>query len=191
VPLDSYSSVVVNSSTIIKPFNCDDEQLKGFLLEKSINYSNELLATTYIFENENETLAYFSIFNDNLRVEDTDFASKNALKRFMSNLVSHPKRHLEYFPAIKLGRLAVSTSLRSQGVGEEIVKIMIGLALKQNEVCACKVITVDAYSNERSLKFYKKMGFTYLTDKVSDDEEDSKPTKPMYLDLTPFLNTEL
>ena len=194
MPLDNYTIVVVNSASQIKDFDCDDEPLKKFLIEKSVEYSKELLATTYIFESENETVAYFSIFNDNLRVEDTDFASKGALKRFLSSLVTHPKRHLEYFPAIKLGRLAVSTSLRSKGVGEEIIKIIIGLALKQNEICACKVITVDAYAYERQLKFYEKMGFAYLTDKAKidydDDDSDSKPTKPMYLDLTPFLNTD-
>ncbi|WP_416445335.1 GNAT family N-acetyltransferase [Leeuwenhoekiella sp. A16] len=188
--LSEYHSIIVNQNTEIKDFHCDDENLKNFLLNKAKNYSEELLAKTYVFENNTNTVAYFSIFNDNLRVEDTDFASKSSLKRFVSNLVSHPKRHLEYFPAIKLGRLAVSTSLRGQGYGEEIIKILIGLALQQNDVCACKVITVDAYANPKSLNFYEKMGFAYLTDKTQVEEGETKPTKPMYLDLTPFFNAD-
>lgn len=197
MPLSPYNRYIVSESSVIKDFVCDDQKLKKFLLEDSINYSRELLATTYVFEDNNQTVAYFSIFNDNLRVEDMSFASKGAFKRFLASLVSHPKRHLEYFPAMKVGRLAVATNLRGQRIGEEIIRIIIGLAIKQNDVCACKVITVDAYANQRSLNFYTRMGFEFLSNKINSNEDDDdetdgeeiKPTKPMYLNLTPYINT--
>jgi len=97
------SLIKVNNNTIIKPFDCGDDDLNDFLHSKSVFYSNELLATTYLLEDENDTIAFFSLFNDNVRVEETDFASKSAWKRFLSDIVSHPKRHFKYFPAIKIG----------------------------------------------------------------------------------------
>ncbi|MEO5562387.1 MAG: hypothetical protein ABIR18_03105 [Chitinophagaceae bacterium] len=115
--LTGLSLIKVNSKAIIKPFDCGNEDLNSFLREKAINYSNELLATTYVLENEERTIAFFSILNDSVKVEDVEFASKSAFKRFLSELVSHPKRHLKCFPAIKIGRLAVSNQIQSRGIG--------------------------------------------------------------------------
>lgn len=176
------SLIKVNDSTIIKPFDCGDDDLNDFLHSKSIFYSKELLATTYLLENDTDTIAFFSLFNDNVRVEETDFASKSAWKRFLSEIVSHPKRHLKYFPAIKIGRLAVTNAIQQKGTGRTIISFILDLALSQNERCACKFISVDAY--DKSLGFYEKMGFSYFT---SNDE--GKDTRQMYIDLTPLINT--
>ena len=54
----------IENSTIIKPFDCGDDDLNEFLLEKSKDYQQELLAVTYVFEDETKTYAYYSIFND-------------------------------------------------------------------------------------------------------------------------------
>lgn len=177
----NFDLLKVDSNTQIKPFNCDDEDLNSFLLEKSIGYSNELLATTFVIEDTNETIAYFSIFNDSVKVHDIEFASKSAAKRFLSNLVSHPKRHLKYFPALKIGRLAVTNSQKTGGIGKSIIYFIIDKALQQNEICACKLITVDAY--DKSLGFYEKMGFTYFS-----DLDKGKDTRQMYIDLTPLMD---
>jgi GNAT superfamily N-acetyltransferase len=175
--------VVISSSTDIKPFDCGDDDLNDFLLTKAKNYQNELFAVTYLLENEERTIAFFSIFNDSVRVEDIEFASKSALKRLLSNLASHPKRHLKNFPALKIGRLGVCNTAKGKGLGKAIISYIIDLAIEQNKVCACKLITVDAY--DQSLKFYEKIGFTYFTD--MDAGED---TRQMYLDLTPLINTD-
>lgn len=176
------SLIKVNENTVIKPFDCGDEDLNSFLHSKSIFYCQELLATTYLLENDTDTIAFFSIFNDNVRAEETNFASKSAFKRFLSEVVSHPKRHLKYFPAIKIGRLAVTSTTQKQGTGKVIISFLIDLALTQNEKCACKFLSVDAYS--QSLGFYEKIGFTYFTEK--DEGED---TRQMYIDLTPLINS--
>lgn len=173
--------VKINNQTVIKPFDCGDDDLNGFLLEKAKNYSYELLATTYLLETEERTIAFFSIFNDSLRVEERKFASKSAFKRLLKGLVSHPKRHLEDFPAIKIGRLAVCNQTQTKGIGRTIISYIINLALTQNEICACKLITVDAYT--QSLGFYEKLGFVYFS-----DDDYGKDTRQMYFDLTPFIN---
>lgn len=78
--------------------------------------------------------------------------------------------------------MAVCNTIQNTGVGKGIVNYIINLAITQNETCACKLITVDAY--DQSLGFYEKLGFTYFTD--ADKGED---TRQMYFDLTPIINT--
>src|SRR5690606_19431471 len=155
----------LSEKTVIKDFDCDDETLNDFLFNKAKPYFSEFLATTFIIEDNKQTVAYFSIFNDSLKVEEEKFASKSGFKRFLKKFISHPKRHLEYFPAIKIGRLAVNKNVKKAGLGKTIINYIIDYALEHNNQCACKIITVDAYS--QSLGFYEKVGFDYL---FPDDE---------------------
>jgi len=53
----------------IKPFESEDEELNDFLLEDAKNYLTQMLAVTYLIENEADTIAYFCISNDNLKRE--------------------------------------------------------------------------------------------------------------------------
>ncbi|MFZ0598617.1 MAG: GNAT family N-acetyltransferase [Flavobacterium sp.] len=184
MPSSDYSLIKLKANTLINNFNCgddkDDADLNDFLFSKAKYYSSELLATTYILEDKTSTVAYYSIFNDSLTIEESNFNSKNALKKFLSNLVSHPKRHLKNIPAIKIGRLAVSKDKKGQRIGEKIIDFIISFSIDHNTNCACKLITVDTY--KKSLGFYEKMGFIYLSDK--DKNED---TRQVFLDLTPVL----
>jgi GNAT superfamily N-acetyltransferase len=180
--LAGLSLVKIKPSTVIKPFDCGNADLNEFLFEKSILYSKELLATTYLLEDATDTIAYFSIFNDTLKVEEADFVSKNAWKKWLADLVPHGKRHLKHFPAIKIGRLGVSNTKQRGGIGTIIISFVLDLALSHNEDCACRFISVDAKSN--SLEFYEKKGFSMYTSKDINEE-----ARQMYLDLTPFINT--
>ena len=171
----------IKNSTIIKSFDCGDDDLNEFLLEKSKAYQQELLATTFVFEDETKTYAYYSIFNDSFRIEDLSFLSKNAVRSFLRNLLPHPKRHLKHYPAIKIGRLAISKHAQQLGLGRKIIDTIIDYAITQNEQCACKFILVDAY--KKAVGFYEKMQFEYFSDNDLNDE-----TRQMYLDITPIAN---
>ena len=169
---------IIGEDYSFKPFNCGDEDLNDFLLNSSKEYQKEFLATTYVIENDVETIAFFSIFNDSLKVEDIH-QSKNALKTFIRNILPHPKRHLKNYPAIKIGRLAVSINSQRGQIGTKIINSIISYAISQNNYCGCKFIIVDAY--KASLSFYQRNHFKFLTN--SDSEAD---TRQMYLNLTPY-----
>jgi len=171
----------IKNSIIIKPFDCGDDDLNEFLFDKSKDYQQELLATTFVFEDDTKTYAYYSIFNDSFRIEDITFSSKNAVKQFLRHLLPHPKRHLKHYPAIKIGRLAISKQAQQLGLGRRIMDTIIDYATNQNEQCACKFILVDAYKN--AVGFYEKMQFEYFSDNDLNDE-----TRQMYLDITPIVN---
>jgi hypothetical protein len=78
--LAGLSLIKLDVNTVIKPFDCGDEDLNDFLSSKAKLYLQENLAVTYLIEGEAQTVAFFSIFNDSLKVEESFFASKSALK---------------------------------------------------------------------------------------------------------------
>ncbi|MDR0195082.1 MAG: GNAT family N-acetyltransferase [Myroides sp.] len=177
IDFSNLNSFLLNESHFIKPFDCGDEDLNSFLFYKAILYKKELLATTFIIENQERTIAYYTLFNDCLRVEETNFTSKSSIKRFLRTFISHPKRHLNSFPAIKIRRLAIDESFKGKGLGRLIINTITHNAINTNNYQACKFITVDAYHT--SLIFYERLGFKYLSE--NDQYED---TRQMYLDLT-------
>ncbi len=181
--MNNYVSFKVDNKSAFKPFDCGDKDLNEFLLEKSKHYNEELLATTIVFENDVKTIAYYSIFNDSLDIEQFSFSSKNAIKRLIRKLVPHPKRHLKSFPAIKIRRLAVCKNLQKSGLGRKIMDNVINYDIEQNEKCACKFIIVDAY--KKSLRYYENMGFEYLS-----DNDLNENTRQIYLDISPYVNAK-
>lgn len=45
----------------MKPFDCGDDDLNGFLLDDARFYYKELIANTFVMEDETEIVAYFSL----------------------------------------------------------------------------------------------------------------------------------
>ena len=101
----------------IKPFDCEDADLNGFLLETDHSIPNarhhaiELLAVTYLIEDldADETIAYFSLLNDKIERDITDSTAWNRLSRQLPNI----KRRSSH-PSVKVGRLAVSKKYKGQ-----------------------------------------------------------------------------
>lgn len=165
-------------STVLKPFDCDDIDLREFLLNDAVNYAKELLAVTYILEDTERTIGYFSLLNDSIRQGDS---TKNRIKKVFK-LISHNKRGHNSHPAVKVGRLAVSTMYRSRGIGTELMDFVKGYFIDNNKT-GCRFITVDANNNQKTIKFYKDNGFDFLT--TGDENEDSRL---MFFDLIHLFN---
>jgi GNAT superfamily N-acetyltransferase len=85
---------------------------------------------------------------------------------------------------MKIGRLGVSNKMQGKGIGRHLVGFVIELAIIQNEVCACRLLTVDAY--RQSLSFYENLGFSYFS-----EADKEKNTRQMYLDLVPLINGKI
>ena len=60
----------------IKPFDCEDEDLNEFLFQEAIPYRKEMLATTFIIENKERTLGYYSLLNDSLQLKEESLLVK-------------------------------------------------------------------------------------------------------------------
>ena len=140
-----------------------------------------MLATTFLIENEERTLGYYSILSDAFRVEEINFTSKTQYKKFVGELLPHPKRYLKNIPAVKIGRLGVDKMCKGKGLGSIMMHNIIVNCIKLNEQQACRIVTVDAYKQAQS--FYERFGFKYFTHK-----DENQEVRQMFLDLSNVIN---
>lgn len=155
----------------IKPFDCGDDDLNGFLFNDAKDYVSKNLAYTFIIEDNNHTVAYYSLLNDKVSKSETTNASWRKMKKRFPH-----QKHFNSYPAIKIGRFAVDKSYEGMGLGTKLMKLIKEkLALHKTD-SAFRFLTVDAYLS--AVPFYEKNDFKML---VSDDE--NKHTRLMYFDM--------
>jgi predicted N-acetyltransferase YhbS len=163
--------VRLEENTVIPPFESEDKDLNDFLLNDAKNYLKSLLAITYMYQTDNETVAYFSLSNDSLIKRDDKQPIWNKINRAIPN----DKRRRSY-PAVKIGRLAVSKKYAGMGIGSRIILTIQNMYINEQQRAGCRFLTVDAYRN--ALPFYQKNSFKFLTEQdLSDD------TRTLYFDL--------
>lgn len=162
----------------ISAFDCNDEDLNDFLVNEASLYRNALLSVTYVVEDKgtNEALAYFSLSND--KVSISDFESKTEFNRFRKDKFVNEKR-LRSYPAIKIGRLAISKTIQRQSIGTYLLEFIEDYFIIDNK-SGCRFVTVDAYVD--AIPFYIKNNYQFL----NNDDED-KRTRVMYFDLASLL----
>ena len=167
----------IEADTEIKSFDCGDADLNDFLVSDAKNYLGAMMALTYLLEDNeaSKTVAYYSLLNDKIIFDPDDKHFGNKLNRKSSNR----KRRKEY-PAVKIGRLAVSKDYSGNNIGKTIL-LQIKHMFATMRRSACRFITVDAYS--AAVPFYQKCGFMFLSEK-----DKNSPTRAMYFDLINFGN---
>jgi GNAT superfamily N-acetyltransferase len=158
-------------------FDCGDEDLNDFYHNDSRGYASQLLAVTYVAMSDDKPLAYFSVLNDSIKKQEPGI-NTSALKRLFK-AVPHPKRFVN-IPSVKIGRLAVCHALKGQSIGTQVMDF-IKYWFKVDNKTGCRFIVVDAYNNEKTIKFYTKNGFIF----IAEDDKDSD-TRIMYYDLKAF-----
>jgi GNAT superfamily N-acetyltransferase len=158
----------------IESFNCGDSDLDDFIINDAQYYRASLLAVSYIMEDNNMPIAYFSLSNDKISVQD--FESNRKFNKFKG--IFHSKKRIRGYPAVKIGRFAISEIAQKQGIGSQLLDFIKAYFLINNKT-GCRFITVDAYRS--AIPFYEKNGFLHL-----QSVDDNKPTKLMYFDLNNY-----
>lgn len=153
-----------------KPFDCGEGDLNDFLLQDAKQYAKELLAVTYVIEDEDKTIAFFSLSNDRISLLESDKATWRKIK----NVFPHRKHRSDY-PAVKIGRLGVNINAQHQHIGTDILDFVKQTFITNNRTGCC-FVTVDALRS--AVPFYERNGFKPLK------KENIEETVPMYYDLT-------
>lgn len=158
----------------VKSFNCGDDDLNDFLLNRAILYRKALLSVTYVFENikSKDIVGYFSLAND--RVSLDDFNDKTEFNRFRRNRFVNEKR-IRSYPAVKICRLGINKDFHGKGIGSILLDFIKSYFVEDNKT-GCRFITVDAYNN--AIPFYQNNDFQYLK-RVEEDIV----TRLLYYDL--------
>ena len=171
---DIYEIRILQKDEKVKSFNCGDDDLNDFLLNRSNSFRKALLAVTYVFENieSKEIIGYFSLAND--RVSLTDFENKTEFNRFRRNRFVNGKR-MKSYPSVKICRLGINKDFHGKGIGSMLLNFIKSYFLEENKT-GCRFITVDAYNN--AIPFYQNNDFQHLK-----KEESDTVTRLLYFDL--------
>ena len=160
----------------LEAFKCAEGDLNDFLVDEAKVYQSELLAKTYLVTNEEngDLMAYFSLLNDTVRLEETDKTTANRINRKIPN-----SKRRKHYPALKIGRLAVDTRYAGMGMSEEILRTIRTMFRFGNRT-GCRFLTVDALASATG--FYQAKGnFRFFTEQDKDDD-----TRLMYFNLKDF-----
>lgn len=81
----------IEADTDIKPFDCGDPDLNGFLFDDAKKYLNEMLAVTYLLEDSQaqKTVAYYCLLNDKIELNQGEKSKLNKLNRNIPNNKLH------------------------------------------------------------------------------------------------------
>ena len=175
--MNEISIIKLDADYHFKPFDCGNQDLNDFLLVDSKNYQKKLLSVTYILQTEKDIAAFFSVSNDKISIPDSDKATWRKIKKAFPH-----SKHRSDYPAVKIGRLAVSSKYQHLKLGSNILDFIKELFISNNRT-GCLFITVDALRS--AIPFYQKNGFNFL-DK-NDAYNFSKDTCLLYYNLSTLI----
>lgn len=142
--------------------------LKAFLRKEAKRLHRENLAKTFVLveTGQSRVFAYVTTLCTHVAVQQFD--QPDQVEDF---------RYKDY-PAIKLARLAVDSSLQRSGAGSQLVDFVIGLAVSHvMPHTGCRFLVVDAKAP--SVSFYERKGFSKMG--IAEDEGQAFTT--MFIDL--------
>lgn len=163
--------IQLTSDYEIKPFDCGDAVLNGFLLNDAEFYHEKRLATTFLLCEGDEIVGYYSLFNDKISKQEVSKATWRKIKK----LFPHSK-HFGSYPAVKIGRFAISTLWQGKGIGHDLMSSLRVRLLLNGSDSSFRFLTVDAYPE--AISFYERNGFRRL-----DPDEAPGDTRSMFFDM--------
>lgn len=146
----------------VSAFSCAESSLDTWLREQAVPATARRTARTWVWvDAEGVVVGYYALAAHRVTREDV------------------PPRvgrgGPTEIPAVLLARLALSESLRGQGLGEVLVADALARILDATQTVAARLVAVDAL-HERVAQFYESLGFSripgslLLVKKVSDIE---------------------
>lgn len=165
---------------LAKTFDCGIKDLNDFLVDDTLTQQNEAINITYLWisNKTSELLGYITICTDSIHLWGE---KKQEMKKIGIDYKA--------LPALKICRMAVAHKFARQKIGKKMIAFAINKAIKINEICGCRFLTLEA-KNDSSLEenikpvhFYKKMEFSFIKER-----KDNSSYIPMYKDLKPNLS---
>jgi GNAT superfamily N-acetyltransferase len=169
-------------------FTCGDQDLDDFFSNDCFAYASQLLGKSYCYKldaDPSQIVCAFTLSNASIRVDDLP----NARKKKIETDIPHVKS-LKDYPAVLIGRLAVSSNFRSRHVGSDALEYIKYWFVDPFNKTGCRFLIVDAYNNSQARSFYERNGFktVFSTDLQEKEYRHMKPdaalnTRLMYFDL--------
>jgi ribosomal protein S18 acetylase RimI-like enzyme len=131
-------------------FSCGVEPLDNYLKKQARQDVKKRVAAVFVLTPDGKTIGgYYTLsqFSVDLGMVPQDIARR---------LPKHP-----IVPTTLIGRLALNTSLRGQGLGELLLMDALHRSFTLSRQIASAAVIVDA-KDDRAMSFYRKYGFLEL-----------------------------
>jgi ribosomal protein S18 acetylase RimI-like enzyme len=129
-------------------FSCGEPTLDAYLREQAGQHQRDGIATTHVLVDEDHAasiLGYCSLAAAQTNISDLQPADRKRLPAYP-------------VPAVRIGRLAVSSEGRGKGYGRLLLGHAMNCGMQLRVQLGVRVILVDAL-NERAAAFYRLHGF--------------------------------
>lgn len=144
-------------------FQSGDPDLDRFFqLFAGQNQFRHHVGVTYIALDKNRILGFATIAAGHIEIEDLPISSRRKLPRYP-------------LPVVRLARLAVDESTQGQGVGAQLLRFVLKLAVRMSGDFGCIGVVVDAKRD--AIDFYSKYGF--VTADAVEGQSDARPEPAM------------
>lgn len=148
-----FETELLNSQHNKKVFKCTNKSLNNYLKLQAKKESRKNLARVYVLCNQqNDVIGYYSLSSSEL--------PRDAVPEDLQNKL--PLGYVGY-PAILIGRLAVTESETGRGLGGELLIDAIERCLQAAEKIGTRAILVDPI-DESARAFYSRFMFNSLPD---------------------------
>jgi GNAT superfamily N-acetyltransferase len=138
-------SEALHEGHVTSSFNCGVEPLDRWLRESAGRGNAQDTGRTFVWhEGDGVVLAYYTLAG---HVLHRDNLSRTQARSLPAEV-----------PAILLAKLALDTSLHSQGLGAELLVDALTRCVQAGQLVASRYVVVDAI-NEAAATFYRRYGF--------------------------------
>jgi GNAT superfamily N-acetyltransferase len=147
-------------------FRAGDDDLDRFFHRfAGQNQFRHYVGVTYVAVEDDRVLGYVTVVGGQLEGDRLPMTIRRKLP-------SYP------LPVLRLARLAVEGTVRGQGLGKQLLRFVVNLALETANAYGCTGIVVDA--KPQAIDFYAKYGFVELS--AVEGAADARPSPtPMFL----------
>jgi GNAT superfamily N-acetyltransferase len=147
-------------------FRSGDPDLDRFLQKYAgQNQFRHHIGTTYVAFEGGRVLGYATVAPGHSEIEDLPVSGRRRLPKYP-------------LPILRLARLAVHESFQGQGLGRQLLRFVLNLALQMAGDFGCIGVVVDA--KPEAVAFYRQFGFVPL--EVLEGHSQARPqTTAMFL----------
>jgi predicted N-acetyltransferase YhbS len=143
-------------------FRSGDEALDRFFrLYAGQNQFRHHLGVTYVAVESGRVLGYATVAPRHVEVEDLPERERRKLPRYP-------------VPVLGLARLAIDETVRGIGLGAQLLRFVLELAVMMSEEVGCAGVVVDAKPG--AVQFYARYGFSPFATIEGESEARPRPT---------------
>lgn len=140
-------------------FRSGDPDLDRFLQKYAgQNQFRHHIGTTYVAVEGDEILAYATVAPGHIEIDDLP-------AKLRRKLPGYP------LPILRLGRLAVDAAVQGEGLGRELLRFVLKLAMRMADDFGCIGVVVDAKPG--AVEFYRNLGFSEM--EVIKGQSEARP----------------